>query len=280
MNTIVNTIALRTGLGALLLLVMTSPAMATIDAILQTNIVTAFPQDDGVYCYTKVPLSTELGIPAAVMAEGSLSPAYARRLSTASNDPEAITIEGLMYKNINVLARGAPITHTYLKDSFTESGTMEYRAELDISALAAQNGDSAEGRQRTIDVAKLALLALAKNLKDAHGMYRMWITFNGLPSQEGLFGARVYQTSNYPYSGGSPLLNSYEQELINKQICGQDTALYGKFDQLGQGLPGQAGAIEQSAGCAATGETAPGSAGLLALVIAGLGLWVVGRRRS
>jgi hypothetical protein len=255
-------------------------AEATVDALLETNIVYRHPQVEK-YCYLQVPVSAELGIPAVALIQGSLAPSFAPRFASPRPPewelPNIVTVGGQEYESINALAHGAALAFTYAQDSFANSGTLELRGELDVSAVAAENGTSVAGRQATIDKAKLALLVIAKDLKDSNayagGKYRLYLSFKGLPSQEGLQGSRVYEKTSAPYSGGSPVLLGYEKELIDARVCGAQSALYsGKSDEEPDGIAAQPA---DAAGCRLGPAGAVSSAfSLLAL----LGLALLARR--
>jgi hypothetical protein len=119
------------------------------------------------------------------------------------------------YVNINLLATSPTLVPAYVSDRWV-GATYEYSMTLDVTALSNTNGTSLEGRTKTIKTAKLALLAMARNMHDlSNGQYRLWLRFFGLPSQTGLPGTRLYATTSYAYSSASPLLAAYEHELIN-----------------------------------------------------------------
>jgi hypothetical protein len=180
-------------------------------------------------------------------------------------------IDGRSYLNINAVSTGASIEHGYIIDSISD-GVLEYEAELDLTALAAENGTSLEGRKKTITQAKLATLALAKNLKESShtGLYRLKLTFKGLPSQDGLEGEPVHATSAWPYTGSSPVLASYEEELIGKWCAGgKASALYDttKADSISGTEPKSAGGCSTGSGRAASGTLLVAGLLLLGLVI-------------
>jgi uncharacterized protein (TIGR03382 family) len=253
-----------------------SGAHATVDGIFSANIIYQDPEEEG-YCYAKVPVYGEVGIPPAILAEASLSPSYALlSVSWPEGWTERKVIDGRSYIDVNAIARGAGIKHNYIFDYVTTSGSngdvLEYEAELDVTDLAAENGTDIDGRRKTITQAKLALLALAKNLKELSpsGLYRLDVSFKGLPDQSGLGGEPVYASSVWPYTGASPVLAAYENELIT-QWCpgGPASALYdGKADTV-------AGVEDSSAagGCSASGSAGSGALMVVALLLLGLAVW-------
>lgn len=226
----------RLAVIALLTFAYSGASHATVDGILLANIIYQEPQDENVYCYSRVPVWGEIGIPPAIVAQASLAPSYAYlAVSSPSGWTEAQVIDNRHYINLNAIARGAAIGHTYVNDAITGSGVVEYEVELDLSALSAFNGATKEGRQKTVTQAKLAMLALAKNLKDLSsvGLYRLRVSFKGLPSQSDLDGTPVYASSAWAYTGGSPVLAAYEKELISPYCAGgTQSALYGKTDAI------------------------------------------------
>ena len=146
---------------------------------------------------------------------------------------------------------------------------LEYEAELDLTDLAAENGASLEGRKETITRAKLAVLALAKNLKEgsASGLYRLRLSFKGLPSQDDLEGEPVLASSNWPYTGASPVLAAYEKELITKWCAGgKASALYDtKADSISNP------AASSTGGCSTGGgHFSNGAPVVMALLVLGL----------
>jgi MYXO-CTERM domain-containing protein len=258
-------------------LLVASGAHATVDGVFSTNIIYQDPQEEG-YCYASVPVYGEVGIPSAIKAEASLSPSYALlSVSMPEGWADRQVIGGRSYIDVNAISRGAGIKHSYVFDNVASGpngDVLEYEAELDVTDLAAENGTDLAGRGKTIAQAKLALLALAKNLKESSpsGLYRLKVSFKGLPSQSGLTGEPVYASSSWPYTGASPVLAAYEKELIMKWcVGGEASALYdSKADTV-------AGAEDKSSGGCSTATGPAGSGALLvvALLLLGLVVWRV-----
>jgi hypothetical protein len=250
---------------------LSSPAWATIDTVISTTIVYQHPQVEG-HCYQQVPVAASIGIPAAVQIDAALSPHYAYTNNTGSNTQ---LIGGLHYQNLNAIAVGPRIKHTYILDSYLASGTFEYRAELDVTDLATANGSSIDGRARTVLQAKLALLAAARVVasNSTTGSYRLFLTFKGLPSQTGLPGTALPASTKWPYSSGSPVLAALQKELISAQCPAG-----GKADELGtSSTPVEEGA----GGCSvvSTRSRACAAIALLASALLGAGLALRRRRR-
>jgi len=245
-------------------------AHATVDGVFSANIIYQDPEEEG-YCYAKVPVYGEVGIPSAILAEASLSPSYALlSVSMPESWTERKVIDGRSYIDVNAISRGAGIKHNYIFDNITSGpngDVLEYEAELDVTDLAAENGTDIDGRRKTITQAKLALLALAKNLKESSpsGLYRLDLSFKGLPDQSGLGSQPVYASSIWPYTGASPVVAAYENELITKWCPGgQASALYGKADTV-------AGREDTSAGgCSTSGSAGSGALLVVALLLLGL----------
>lgn len=183
-------------------------ADATVEALLDYTIVYAQPQT-GDLCLRTMPMRAEIGIPPASLMRGVFAPV---QIFNENGRPTP-------YVNINVVAQDAGLVPTYEADAFESDGTLVYRMTLDVSELSARNGTTVAGRQKTIERAKLGLIAMAKSLEGIaeDGRYKLYLTFRGLPSQARLAGTPLYATTMYPYTSGSPLLAQYQAELIDVQ---------------------------------------------------------------
>lgn len=182
------------------------PAQATVEGYILYNVPYQHLQTDDI-CFMRLPLYTSFGIPTASMAAASLTPtAILKDFPTKS------------YVNVNLAAPAKLMVHTYVSDAVTSSNVWEYTMKLDVTALAAANGTTATGRKATIKAAKLALLAISRNMDDiSDGNYRLKVTFTGLPSQVGLVGTKLNASTIYPYTSTSALLIAYDRELINTE---------------------------------------------------------------
>lgn len=179
-------------------------AHATVDALLDYTIVYEEPQS-GDFCYKKMPMWAMIGIPPASLMNGTFSPTQI--IHETGN--------GINYLNINEIATAPAMTAKYVNDAVNEN-VYEYEMTIDVTNLARANGHTIPGRRNTIRAAKLALLAMAKNMHSlSHGMYRLRVTFIGLPNQAMLPGIALNATTQCPYSAGSSLLAAYEKELMN-----------------------------------------------------------------
>lgn len=182
----------------------TLPAQATVEGYITYNVPYRHLQTDDI-CWMRLPLWSSFGIPAANVTQASLAPTQILK-----------DFPTRQYVNVNLAAPAKAMVHTYVSDATTASGVLEYTMKLDVSALSTANGTTASGRAATIRSAKLALLAIARNLDDlSDGNYRLRVTFVGLPSQTGLVGTKLNATTAYPYTATSPLLIAYESELID-----------------------------------------------------------------
>ncbi len=185
---------------------LAAPAHATVEGYILYNVPYQSLQTDDI-CFMRLPLLASFGIPPANLAQASLQP------TAILKDYPAYE-----YVNVNLAAPARLMVHTYVSDAITDNGVWEYAMKLDARALAAHNGYTVAGRQRTITAAKLALLAIARNMHDlSGGNYRLRVTFTGLPTQIGLSGTRLYTSTSYPYTSSSPLLAAYERELIDRE---------------------------------------------------------------
>lgn len=256
-----------------LTLALTAPAHATVDALIPAVVIAKNVQTEG-YCYLKVPVAAEVGIPIGEMIAATLSPHWALRNRTTSGGfPELTLIKGRTYVNLNEVSVGTPLKHSYLSDEYKGS-TFIYRGELDVSDVSAKNGLTLAGRRATITRTKLALLAIAKDMGLAAGPGKSWqlyLTIKGLPSQSGLGGTPVYATTSWPYTAGSTLFASYAAELIRNGDCGS----FGKADEA-LGTQETPLVDEESAGCATAPGSSHGALALLALLGLALLFW---RRR-
>jgi MYXO-CTERM domain-containing protein len=210
----------------------TIPASATVEGMLTSTVAYRHPEVEG-YCYGSIPVSAMIGIPAASVVEGALAPAYVLRSGQGNGGFESVDIAGRTYVNINAVAEQSGIAHEYVNDAI-DGQTLAYQAKLDVSALAAVRGPTLEGRRQTIVQVKLALLGMARSLLElsASGLFSLRVEIVGLPDQSDLDGARVFATTQYPYTAGSPLLGAYEAELLS-QACSGDAAFGGKADDPG-----------------------------------------------
>ncbi len=179
-------------------------AQATVEGFILYNIPYKSLQTDDI-CWMRLPMLAQFGIPQAAIIQASLAPtSILKDFPTRS------------YVNINLASPSRPLVHTYVSDNVTASGVWEYTMKLDVTKLAAANGYALGGRVATIRTAKLALLALARNMDDiSDGNFRLRVTFTGLPSQVGVSGTKLNATTAYAYTSTSPLLIAYERELID-----------------------------------------------------------------
>lgn len=185
-------------------LAATAPAQATVEGFILYNVPYKSVQTDDI-CWMRLPMLAEFGIPQAALTDASLAPT-----AILKNFPTRQHI------NVNLAAPAKALVHTYVSDAVTATGVWEYTMKLNVSSLSLANGTSLAGRSATIKTAKLALLAIARNMEDlSGGLYRLRVTFVGLPSQTGVPGTRLYATTSQPYTASSSLLIAYENELID-----------------------------------------------------------------
>jgi len=255
---------MRAAAVAICLFTLVGTAHATVDVVINTTIVYQHPQLEA-YCYQQMPVAASVGIPGAVLLDAALAPSFAYRNMplTYCPAPNYSQIGGLCYANLNEISRGKPIKHNYKLDSYLADGTYEYRAELDVTALATFNGTTTAGRQKTVKQAKMALLAAAKiSSSIGSGRYRLFLTFKGLPSQTSLTGKVLPATTTWPYTAGSQLLLDIQKEIISAACPAS-----GKTDTISDSVPEPS--VDEAAGCsmgyAARRAVVPASLALLAL---------------
>lgn len=180
------------------------PAQATVEGYILYNVPYQNLQTDDV-CFMRLPLYASFGIPTASMANASLTPTQILKDFPTKS-----------YVNINLAAPTKLMVPTYVSDAVTATGVWEYTMKLNVTALATANGTTVAGRSATIKAAKLALLAIARNMDDiSDGNYRLKVTFVGLPAQNGVPGTKLNATTQFAYTSTSPLLIAYESELID-----------------------------------------------------------------
>ena len=195
--------------AVVLAFVCSMPAVATVDAYISYVVPYRHLHTDSI-CLTKLPLLAELGIPEGVAMKASLLPAQVRRYGSL----------GSSQVDINLLAQGYEGALTVDASDYDEvHGIVSAAVTLDLHSVSDHNGDSLSGRTRTIHWAKLAIITLSENMKQnlwgSYHAYKLRVRIAGLPSQSGIQGARVYETTRFPYTEGSELLRDYRSELIN-----------------------------------------------------------------
>lgn len=183
----------------------TLPAHATVDAFMELNVPYRELQTSDL-CFMKAKMWAVIGIPPGSLMNGTFKPVYVFQEQNTTANP---------FVNINVLATAPALAASYVSDRWV--GTLlEYRMKLDLSKYSTANGTTAAGRAKTVTAAKLAIIAMNRNLaKISRGGYRLWIQLVGLPSQTGLTGTLAYASTTSPYTSTSPLLLAYERELLN-----------------------------------------------------------------
>ncbi len=164
-------------------------------------------------CLSQQIMEAEFGIPLASVLSGVFSETRTLHQSLGGTDT---------YRNINLLAQGATIPRQLNFDRFHQASEIfDYSFTLDLAAVNALNGSDLAGRQKTINIAKLAIISTIKTAELTHGngKFRVWITLNNLPSVDGLNGLPVYQGQSdwpgWPYTAGSSLYLGYLNEMIN-----------------------------------------------------------------
>lgn len=168
-------------------------------------------------CLNRQIMQAEYGIPLASMLQGVFSETRTLQQNLGGTSP---------YININLLVNGSTtIPHTYNFDRYTSSGVYDYSFTLDMGPFNTLNGNTVAGRQKTKDLAKLALISVIKTAEATHGTghFRVWLKFDNLPSQSSLSGSMVHAGGTdwptWPYTASSPLYQTYKTEMIAAE-CG------------------------------------------------------------
>lgn len=195
-------------LASLLSLAATPSAFATVDAIFQHDLISTELQSDD-YCYRKVPVWGVYGIQGPVEMKAVFTPYEVPFISYDLSTRKV---------NLNATATTPPLGFKVTGGDFINAP--EFTVTVDTSALARARGNSKEGREWTVTHAKLALLGLTRNLASVSEkslgkvIYKLFVRFEGLPSQDDLPGTKLPSTTQYPYTAGSPLLKAFEAELM------------------------------------------------------------------
>ncbi len=165
-------------------------------------------------CLSRQIMDAEFGIPLASMMTGIFAPT--KTLQQRSSTANAWT-------NINLLAQGAGIPWKLNFDRYIQASSIyDYSFTLDMGPLAAENGSSVSGRQKTRNAAKLAIIAVIKTAELMHGpgKFRVWLRFDHLPTQSGLRSVAVYAGGadwpSWPYTSSSPLVRTYLTEMLGR----------------------------------------------------------------
>ena len=197
---------------AIATLMGSSPAGATSSAYAEYYVPYERIQSQNI-CLSKQIMEAEFGIPLASILQGVFS--ETRTLRQASSFPNR-------YENINLLANEEALIEPVLAfDRYHNNGVVDYSFTHDIASISALNGASSAGRQKTIDIAKLAVIATVKTAELTHkkNKFRVWIKFENLPSTAGLTGAAVYSGGSdwpvWPYTSSSSVYQGYLAEMID-----------------------------------------------------------------
>ena len=199
--------------GVAVLLSSVLPARATVSEYAEFYVPYARIQSEYI-CLSQQIMEAEFGIPLASILTGVFSETQTLRQSIGGSNS---------YHNINLLVDGsAKITPVLNFDRYHDNGIYDYSFTLDIAAFNALNGATQAGRQKTLTIAKLAVIAIIKTAERVHkpGKFRVWIKFDNLPDATGLSGQPVYAGKTdwpgWPFTAGSPLYKAYMAELIDQ----------------------------------------------------------------
>lgn len=182
-------------------------ALATVDVFMNYWVVREHGHTSDL-CYFKAGMWAEIGLPQMAVTTALLSPTHVLRVPASSAGPRQI--------NINTLATDK-VTVEYVSDSY-ENHIAHFAMKMDVSELAMNNGLGLQGRAATIRYVKSYLIALNKSIAEFQkDKYTLRMEIVGLPSQDGLSGARVHARTQFPYTSSSPLLSTYESEIISNE---------------------------------------------------------------
>lgn len=163
----------------------------------------------GYTCLNRQIMQAEFGIPLASMMSGILAATQTIHQQSGGQNT---------YENINLLYKAnAPISWNLNFDNYHPNGVTDYSFTLDLTALNAVNGGNVQGRQKTINTAKLAIISIVKTAELMHGAgkFRLWVQWNNLPAGSGLTGAPVLVSNTWPFTSSSSLYQIYRNEMIH-----------------------------------------------------------------
>ena len=130
------------------------------------------------------------------------------------------------YENINLLTENGGINYQYISDNYI-NGVFEYKLSIDMSAVNTSNGTTTQGRQRTVTMAKLAIISIVKTAEavNRESNFKIWIKVDGLPKQTGLTGFPVLTMQDttqesgaeWPYTSSSKQVQHYINDVIAKE---------------------------------------------------------------
>jgi hypothetical protein len=202
---------MKTLLASIALLIAASDLQATVSEYTAFFIPYQRSQSEHV-CLSQQIMEAEFGIPLGSMMAGIFSETKTLHQHLGGTNT---------YANINMLINGTTtIPYTYNFDRYTSSGITEYSFTLNMAGFNTLNGTTVAGRQKTKDLAKLALISMLKTAESLHGAgnFRLWVKFTNLPSQTGLSGSLLYAGGTdwptWPYTTSSSVYHTYTTEMI------------------------------------------------------------------
>jgi hypothetical protein len=185
-------------MSILLLSFYSVTCFSTIDAYLELKIPYKMLQEDDI-CTYKTTMLASLGIPEMSTAQGLF------------NEVKIYSeLEG--YININLLSDIKLMN----VDEHYDGHKIIYTFDLDFAAIRVKNGQSFEGRKKTITLAKLAIISILDHFVDYNGYQKSaFINLYNLPSQAGLPGTTVDSMTHYPYIKDGAFYMAFLNESIN-----------------------------------------------------------------
>lgn len=165
-------------------------------------------------CLNRQTMEAVFGIPLASIIKGIFSETRTYQQSMVGAGT---------YKNINLLANETTVLDPVLNfDRFNNNGVYDYSFTINLVTLNTEHGGSGAGRQKTIDKAKLAIIAIIKTAELTHkrDKFRVWINFENLPPANNLAGSTVFEGGtdwpSWPYTSSSPVYQQYLKEMIHE----------------------------------------------------------------
>ena len=188
------------------------PAQATVSEYSEFVIPYQLTQSEFI-CLSRQVMEAEFGIPLGSVVEGVFTETKTLHQNLSGDNS---------FRNINLLAKEATIFWTLNFDRYEpDTEVYDYSFTLDLDNFNTLYGNTLTGRQSTVNVAKLAIISIIKSAELIHGKnkFRIWITLDNLPSQQGLSGLAVQQGEpdwpSWPFTSDSSLYLGYLEEMIN-----------------------------------------------------------------
>lgn len=183
-------------------------AFATVDAFNSYYVMREAKHEEGL-CYFKTHMWAEYGMPMTPVASVLTSPVVLNRYYIGSGGHNVAS------EDVSANSSAETVV-TIVNEDHTETTQM---LDLKIDVTNVTKSPAEVVRQ-----GKAHLLALVKTFQEQYpGTFALKVEFVGLPSQDGLPGAKLNAKTQYPYNASSPLIKTYEKELLAqyREFCNE-----------------------------------------------------------